>query len=315
MDVLLLIVSICLIVAGADWLVVGASSIARKAGVSEFVIGLTIVGFGTSCPELVVSLTGAFHGNADVAVGNVVGSNIFNVLFILGLTALLFPVTMTESNRRKDIPVTLAVTAVLLLFGMSSTLLGLGRGDNLSRAEGVFFLVLFAGYLYESFKGAAPDTDTDGKVMKMYAAILLSVTGLAFLVGGGELFVNSAVKIARSLGVSDKFIAVTILAGGTSLPELATSVVAAARHKDRLALGNILGSNVFNILFILGCSSIVTPLSFAGMTLVDAVAIMLSCILLLIWAYTGSRCRIDRWEGSLMLLCFIGYYVFLFIRG
>ncbi|MGM9743368.1 MAG: sodium:calcium antiporter [Candidatus Cryptobacteroides sp.] len=126
MDVLLLIVSICLIVAGADWLVAGASSMARKAGVSEFVIGLTIVGFGTSCPELVVSLTGAFHGNADVAVGNVVGSNIFNVLFILGITALLFPVTMTESNRRKDIPVTLAVTIVLLLFGMSSTLLGLG---------------------------------------------------------------------------------------------------------------------------------------------------------------------------------------------
>ncbi|MGM9737032.1 MAG: calcium/sodium antiporter [Candidatus Cryptobacteroides sp.] len=315
MELLLLIVSLGLIVAGAEWLVAGASSIARKAGISEFVIGLTIVGFGTSCPELVVSLTGAIQGNADVAVGNVVGSNIFNVLFILGITSLMFPVTMTESNRKKDIPVTLIVTLLLIAFGMSSTLLGLGRGDNLTRAEGVLFLLLFAGYLFESFRSADRTPDTDGKVMKMYSAVLLSIAGLAALIGGGELFVDSAVKIARSLGVSDKFIAVTILAGGTSLPELATSVVAAARHKDRLALGNILGSNVFNILFILGCSSLVTPLSLAGMTIVDAAVILLSCVLLLIWAYTGKRCRIDRWEGAVMLLCFIGYYAFLFVRG
>ena len=315
MDVVLLIVSLGLIVAGADWLVAGSSSIARKAGISEFVIGLTIVGFGTSCPELVVSLTGAFQGNADVAVGNVVGSNIFNVLFILGLTSLLFPVTMTESNRKKDIPVALVVTAVLILSGMSSSLLGIGRGDNLTRIEGVLFLLLFAGYLFESFHGEDRTPDTDGKVMKMPAAVLLSLVGLGALIAGGELFVDSAVKIAHCLGVSDKFIAVTILAGGTSLPELATSVVAAARHKDRLALGNILGSNVFNILFILGCSSLVTPLSFAGMTIADAAAILLSCVLLLIWAYTGKRCRIDRWEGAVMLLCFIGYYAFLFARG
>lgn len=315
MDVVLLIASLGLIVAGAEWLVAGASSIARKAGISEFVIGLTIVGFGTSCPELVVSLTGAFQGNADVAVGNVVGSNIFNVLFILGITSLMFPVTMTESNRKKDIPVTLIVTVLLIAFGMSSTLFGLGRADNLTRAEGVLFLLLFTGYLFGSFRNADRTPETDGKVMKMYAAVLLSIAGLAALIGGGELFVDSAVKIARSLGVSDKFIAVTILAGGTSLPELATSVVAAAHHKDRLALGNVLGSNVFNILFILGCSSLVTPLSLAGMTIVDAAVILLSCVLLLIWAYTGKRCRIDRWEGIVMLLCFIGYYAFLFVRG
>ncbi|MDD6254220.1 MAG: calcium/sodium antiporter [Bacteroidales bacterium] len=315
MDVVLLIASLGLIVAGAEWLVAGASSIARKAGISEFVIGLTIVGFGTSCPELVVSLTGAFQGNADVAVGNVVGSNIFNVLFILGITSLMFPVTMTESNRKKDIPVTLIVTVLLIAFGMSSTLFGLGRADNLTRAEGVLFLLLFTGYLFGSFRNADRTPETDGKVMKMYAAVLLSIAGLAALIGGGELFVDSAVKIARSLGVSDKFIAVTILAGGTSLPELATSVVAAAHHKDRLALGNVLGSNVFNILFILGCSSLVTPLSLAGMTIVDAAVILLSCVLLLIWAYTGKRCRIDRWEGVVMLLCFIGYYAFLFVRG
>lgn len=315
MDVVLLIASLGLIVAGAEWLVAGASSIARKAGISEFVIGLAIVGFGTSCPELVVSLTGAFQGNADVAVGNVVGSNIFNVLFILGITSLMFPVTMTESNRKKDIPVTLIVTVLLIAFGMSSTLFGLGRADNLTRAEGVLFLLLFTGYLFGSFRNADRTPETDGKVMKMYAAVLLSIAGLAALIGGGELFVDSAVKIARSLGVSDKFIAVTILAGGTSLPELATSVVAAAHHKDRLALGNVLGSNVFNILFILGCSSLVTPLSLAGMTIVDAAVILLSCVLLLIWAYTGKRCRIDRWEGVVMLLCFIGYYAFLFVRG
>ena len=240
MDILLLLVGLGLIVLGADWLVDGATAIARKAGVSEFVIGLTIVGFGTSCPELVVNLTGAMQGNADIAIGNVVGSNIFNILFILGLTAFLMPVSMTEANRRRDIPITLSASLLLICCGMSSTLFG--------------------------------------------------------------------------LGVSDKFIAITVLAGGTSFPELATCIVAAARHKDQLALGNILGSNVFNILLILGCSSVITPLSFSGMSLVDAAALIISCLMLLLWAYTGRKCRIDRWEGALMLLAFAAYYYYLFTK-
>ena len=316
MDILLLLVGLGLIVLGADWLVDGASAIARRAGVSEFVIGLTIVGFGTSCPELVVSLTGAIQGNADIAIGNVIGSNIFNAFFILGLTALLRPVSMTEANRRRDIPITLFISLLLICCGMSKTLFGIGTADSVSRIEGVVFLLIFSIYLWYCFRFDAEEQADNGeqKQMKLLLAIFAVAAGLAGLIFGGELFVDSATALARSLGVSDKFIAITVLAGGTSFPELATCIVAAAKHKDQLALGNILGSNVFNILLILGCSSIITPLSFAGMNLVDAAALILSCIMLLLWAYTGRKCRIDRWEGALMLLAFALYYYYLFTK-
>ena len=316
MTIILLLVGLGLIVLGADWLVDGASAIARKAGVSEFVIGLTIVGFGTSCPELVVSLTGAIQGNADISIGNVIGSNIFNVLFILGITALLMPVSMTEENRKRDIPLTLAASVILVLFGMNKTLLGIGNADSLSRLEGIGFLLLFAAYMFFCFK-FDPKEQTDmseQKRMKLPLAILAVAAGLAGLIFGGELFVDSATALARRLGVSDRFIAITILAGGTSLPELATCIVAAARHKDQLALGNILGSNVFNILLILGCSSVITPLSFQGMSLVDAGVLIASCVMLLLWAYSGRKCRIDRWEGALMLLFIAAYYYYLFVK-
>ena len=314
MTIILLLAGLGLIVLGADWLVDGASAIARKAGVSEFVIGLTIVGFGTSCPELVVSLTGAIQGNADIAIGNVIGSNIFNALFILGITAVILPVSMTDENRKRDIPVTLAVSVILVLSGMSKTLFGIGATDALTRVEGIGFLILFAAYLYFCLKFDSKDqTDMpEQKQMKLPMAIFAVTAGLAGLIFGGDLFVDSATELARRLGVSDKFIAITILAGGTSFPELATCIVAAARHKDQLALGNILGSNVFNILLILGCSSVITPLSFGGMSLVDAGILIVSCLLLLLWAYSGSKCRIDRWEGALMLLVFAAYYCYLF---
>ena len=317
MTIIWLLVGLGLIVLGADWLVEGASSLARKAGVSEFVIGLTIVGFGTSCPELVVSLTGALEGNADVAVGNVLGSNIFNVLFILGLTALLCPVSMTADNRKRDIPETLLVTLLFLGFGMCHSLFGIGEADGLSRWEGALFLIVFALYIFVSFRRGKPsegEQAAESKPRKLWMAILLVVAGLAGLIFGGNLFVDSATALARMLGVSDKFIAVTILAGGTSLPELATSLVAALKGRDQLALGNILGSNVFNILLILGASALITPLSFASVTYVDALVLLLSVALLLLWAYTGRRERIDRWEGALMLLLFGAYYYYLFIN-
>ena len=316
MTIILLLVGLGLIVLGADWLVDGASAIARRLGVSEFVIGLTIVGFGTSCPELVVSLTGAIQGNADVTIGNVIGSNIFNALFILGVTAVILPVSMTDSNRKRDIPLTLASSVILVLFGMSKTLLGIGDVDALSRVEGIAFLLLFCVYLYSCFKFDSKELAdmTEPKQRKLPLAIFAVAAGLAGLIFGGELFVDSATDIARRLGVSDKFIAITILAGGTSFPELATCIVAAAKHKDQLALGNILGSNVFNILLILGCSSVITPLSFGGMSLVDAGILIVSCLLLLLWAYSGSKCRIDRWEGAVMLLVFAAYYCYLFVK-
>ena len=316
MTIILLLVGLGLIVLGADWLVDGASAIARRLGVSEFVIGLTIVGFGTSCPELVVSLTGAIQGNADISIGNVIGSNIFNALFILGVTAVILPVSMTDSNRKRDIPVTLATSVILVLFGMSKTLLGIGDRDALSRVEGIAFLLLFCVYLYSCFKFDSKELADmpEHKQRKLPLAICAVAAGLAGLIFGGELFVDSATDIARRLGVSDKFIAITILAGGTSFPELATCIVAAAKHKDQLALGNILGSNVFNILLILGCSSVITPLSFEGMSLVDVGILIASCVLLLLWAYSGRKCRIDRWEGAVMLLVFAAYYCFLFVK-
>ncbi len=316
MTIVLLLVGLGLIVLGADWLVDGASGIARKAGVSEFVIGLTIVGFGTSCPELVVSLTGAFQGNADIAVGNVMGSNIFNTLFILGLTSLIVPVAMTDANRRRDIPLTLIVTALFIVSGLSRSLFGIGAEDSLARWEGVIFLLIFTAYIFRSFRSSDPDSvQENGKSSRSLAiAIIMTIAGLAGLVGGGELFVRSATSLARQIGVSDKFIAVTVLAGGTSLPELATSLVAALKGRDQLALGNILGSNVFNILLILGASALVTPLSFASVTPVDASVLLLSALVLLLWAYTGRRLRIDRWEGGVMLALFAAYYVYLFYK-
>ena len=311
-NILLLLVGLGLVVLGADWLVNGASSIARRAGISEFVIGLTIVGFGTSCPELVVSLTGAIEGNSDIYVGNVVGSNIFNVLFILGLTAMVLPVGMTDKNRRIDIPITLGVTILLIILGITGSM----SGPVISRWEGVLMLLVFSVYLFYCFKSDSKDefSETQRATLSITKSIALTLTGLAGLIFGGDLFVDSATALARQIGVSDKFIAVTILAGGTSLPELATSLVAAIKGKEQLALGNILGSNVFNAMMILGLSSVITPLSFASMTIVDIITLVLSAVLLLIWAYTGRKNRIDRREGAAMLLCYVAYNVFLFSR-
>lgn len=312
LTLLILIVGLALIVFGADWLVEGASSIARKAGISEFVIGLTIVGFGTSCPELVVSLTGALAGSSDISAGNVIGSNIFNTLLILGLTAIVAPITITPKNKRRDIPMTIGVTILFLLCGMSHTLFGLGGYDGISRIEGIIFLVLFCAYIFLCFKtGSADEAEEGGKQLKLAAAIALVLAGLAGLIAGGKLFVNSATEIAKMLGISEKFIAVTILAGGTSLPELATCVVAAAKKKGQLALGNILGSNIFNILLILGCSAVVHPLHFAGINLVDMGVLLLSSLLVFTSAYTGRKDMVDRFDGSILLLCEVAYMAWL----
>lgn len=309
LQILWLLVGLALIVFGADWLVDGASAIARKVGISEFVIGLTIVGFGTSCPELVVSLTGAIQGNADISVGNVIGSNIFNTLLILGMTAVIAPVAVTRSNSRRDIPIVVLVTFLFAFFCVS--------GSEIKRWEGVVFLLIFIAYMVYCFKtddGNSSREAAEVKVRNIWIAILLVAAGLGGLILGGQLFVNNATAIARALGVSDKFIAITLLAGGTSLPELATCIVAAAKKKDQLALGNVLGSNVFNILLILGASAVVTPLSTLAITWVDLAVILLSVVMVWLWTYTGKRYKIDRWEAILMLLCFAGYYTWLFLK-
>ena len=315
LQIILLIVGLSLVVLGAEWLVNGASSIARRFGVSEFVIGLTIVGFGTSMPELVVSVTGSIEGLSDVSIGNVVGSNIFNTLLILGLTAVLVPVSITRDNKQRDIPIALVATLLLELLGMRHTLFGIGSSDGITRWGGILFLVIFAGYVVFCFKNNKnSESDAEAKAMKLPLAVLLSLLGIGCLIGGGQLFVDSATSVARSLGVTEKFIAITILAGGTSLPELVTCVVAALKYKNQLALGNVLGSNVFNILLILGASATIHPITFGNINLFDMSVLLLSVLFLWLFAKTGKGSQISRVEGLLLLALFAAYYVYLFIK-
>lgn len=315
-ECLLLIVGLALVVLGAEFLVDGASSIAKRFGVSDFVIGLTIVGMGTSAPELVVSFIGALQGNGDIAIGNVVGSNIFNVFMILGATALILPMDITPMNRKKDIPLNIAITLIFIALGMSRTLFGIGD-DVLGRLDGAILLVLFAAYIYMCFRfdtANQSENNENEKVIKPALAAVLIVAGLAGLVFGGRMFVNSATSIAKMLNVSDKLIAITILAGGTSMPELVTCIVAAFKKKGQLALGNILGSNVFNILLILGGSALIHPLSMAGMSYVDLGALLLSA--LVIWAsiHTNKKNQLDRADGLLLLILEAAYMTFLIIK-
>ena len=314
LEILLLVLGLALVVGGAEFLVDGASSIARKIGISEFVIGLTIVGMGTSAPEMVVSFMGAAEGNADISAGNVLGSNIFNSMLILGLTALIMPMAITPSNKKQDIPVNIFATVLLICLALKNTLFGVGS-DALTRVDGAIFLALFIAYMSRSFFKGRGETQEESqeKTYGIAPAILMVAGGLAALIYGGNLFVNSATHIAKLLGVSDKFIAITLLAGGTSLPELATCVVAAAKKKGQLALGNILGSNIFNILLILGGSALIHPLSFADINLVDVGVLALSAVLIWTAAYTGKKNLMDRFDGSIMLLCGIAYYVWLFL--
>ena len=313
-QVLLLLAGLFLIVKGADWLVDGASGVARRFGLSEFVIGLTIVGMGTSAPEMVVSFIGAFHGNADIAIGNVVGSNIMNTLLILGVTALILPMTVTPSNKKRDIPINIFITGLLIVLGLEFTLFKFGT-DGLGRWDGGILIAIFLLYMWMSFKGNKPEKEeSPAKQRSIWLCLLMIIAGLAGLVVGGNLFVDNATEIAQALGVSDKFIAITILAGGTSMPELATCVVAAAKKKGQLALGNIIGSNVFNILLILGGSAIITPLSFDGMNYVDLGILLLSALALAAALVIGKKDQIDRLDGGLFVAIWASYMAYLMIN-
>lgn len=311
LQILILLGGLALILFGANWLVDGSSSIAKRFGISEFVIGLTIVGIGTSTPEMVVSFLSAFQRKADMAIGNIVGSNIFNTLMILGVTALIAPLTITKSNLKKDIPLNIFVTVLLILLGMNFTIFGLGQ-DQLSRIDGAILLAIFAWYLYTSFKSDTADEDGEGiKEYKTGISVLLIVAGLGSLIAGGKLFVNSATELAKMFGVSDKFIAITVMAAGTSMPELATCAVAALKGRGQLALGNVLGSNISNILLILGGSALICPLSFGGMTYVDLGMVLVSAIFILASAYMFKKKQLDRFEGIVLLLMEAGYMWYL----
>ena len=314
MDILMLIIGLALILLGANYLVDGASAIAKKAGLSDFIIGMTIVGIGTSTPEMVVSFASAIKGNADIAVGNVLGSNIFNTLMILGITALFYPIRLTSNNVKKDIPFALLAAFVLCTFGCS-TWLDNTTVNTISRVGGILLLSLFGVFMaytiYSSSSNQAADTPDNSqgsiKATPVWKAILMVLGGLCGLVFGGDMFVNSASAIARSLGVSDAVIAVTIVAGGTSMPELASCLVAAFKKNTDQALGNVIGSNVSNIFLILGGSATIHPLVMSGTKPLDLITLMIASLLVFIFAFTFKKKQIDRIEGALLVCIYIGF--------
>ena len=324
MDILLLLIGLALILAGANFLTDGSAALAQRFRVPEFIIGLTIVAVGTSTPELVVSVLSAIAGKSDVAIGNVVGSNIFNVFLILGICALIRPLPLTAGNIRRDIPFGVA-TSLLLLFLAMDSWYNTGAIDRIGRLDGVLMLVIYVLLMLYTIRstgrtaipepaaGSAQGVATDGSCRPMagWLMALMIVGGLAGLIFGGELFLDNATALARRMGVSDSLIAITLVAGGTSLPELASSVVSLLKGKSDMALGNVIGSNIANILLILGLSSTIHPLTMGGISVVDLLVVLLSAVLLFLAAFTFRRRAVDRWEGALFLLIYAAYIGYL----
>ncbi|MBQ2024550.1 MAG: calcium/sodium antiporter [Alistipes sp.] len=302
---ILLVVGFTLITFGANWLTNGASAIAKRLHISEFIIGMTIVAVGTSLPELTVSLASAFSGSADMAIGNVVGSNIFNTLFILGICALFSPVVFSRNNIRIDTPICILVSLTLLVMLI---------GGTLSRIEGIILLLLYIVAMFISFKTNKPeenDEEDNDEKFSWVKSLLMLIGGLVALIYGADTTLNSAVEIARHFNISERIIAITLLAGGTSLPELAASLTAAAKGRGALALGNIIGSNIANILLILGSCSTILPLTMNGITTIDLLVMVGSSVLLLLSALLHGQRRITRAEGVIFLAAYIGYIYYL----
>ena len=309
MEYIILIASLAGIVFGADYLVAGAVSIAKKYQVSDFVIGAAIVGVGTSMPEFVVSFLGALNGNADVAIGNVVGSNIFNVLGIAGVTALCFPIAIDKKNMKFEIPLCIGVSILLTILAFNFFD---GSPASVSRVDGLLLLAGFVLFMWYSFSRDRKNKNTNTvdveKTIPLWIAVIKVVGGLVLLITSCDLFVDNAVLIAKSFGVNDAFISLTLIACGTSLPELAASVAAAVKKNTEMALGNIIGSNIFNITLILGISSQVMPLTSSGITSTDYYVMIAAAILPLIMGLKG---KIGRISGLLMIVCFVIYNCYL----
>lgn len=310
LNVLFILVGIVLVLWGADRLTDGAVAVAEKMKMPQIVIGLTIVAMGTSMPEFCVSLVSALKGTTDLAVGNIVGSNIFNTLLIVGVSAWVAPMTILKSTVRKDIPFALFASVILLVMCLDG---------NISRLDAGILFVLFLVFMYVTLKGAkTKDDDTTAKTdsiednkkpMATWLSIVWIIVGLACLIGGSNLFVEGATKVAEHIGVSEAVIGLTIVAGGTSLPELATSVVSARKGNSGIAIGNVLGSNVFNILAILGVTGVITPIHLQGITMLDLSMMVVST--LLVWFFSFTKYKIARWEGIVLTIVFIGYMVVL----
>ena len=309
-QIILFLVGLALVVFGADYLVEGASAVARKFGLSEFVIGLTIVGMGTSAPEMVVSFIGAAQGNADIALGNVVGSNIFNLMVVCGVTAIITPLFIKKESLRREFPFSILCAAVLMVFGLI--------GGEVNRIEGIVLLLMFGGFLAytvistKKARNAFAAEKADDKIMPMWQCLLFIVCGGTAIAFGGRMVVNSASEIARPFGLSDNVIGLTIVALGTSLPELFTSIVAAKHGEVDIALGNVIGSNIFNILFVLGIATTISPISFMMTNTIDCIALIAMSLIVMIFCWTKQT--LQRWEGAVMAAAYTAYIVYITLR-
>ena len=300
LNIFFIVIGIVLVLWGADRLTDGAVAVAEKMKMPQIVIGLTIVAMGTSMPEFCVSLISALKGTSDLAVGNIVGSNIFNTLLIVGVSALVAPMSIMKTTVRKDIPFALVASALLLIMCLD---------EDISRIDAAILFVMFLIFMYITLRGAkaqgADVEEKEKKPMATWLSVVWILVGLACLIGGSNLFVDGATAVATKLGVSEAVIGLTIVAGGTSLPELATSVVSARKGNSGIAIGNVLGSNVFNILAILGLTGVITPMTLKGITMTDLSMMVISIIL--IWLFSFTKYKIGRWEGAILTVVFVGY--------
>lgn len=323
-DIVWLIVGLVLILTGANFLTDGASAVAKKFGLTDLVIGLTVVAFGTSAPELVISVMASADGNPELAVGNVIGSNIFNILAIIGITAMVRPIAIKKSVMTTEIPMVVLSSVIILILG-SSVVLDHTQANIISRVEGLLLLIFFLLFMRYTFATArnTPDAGSDPqaadtnklKNIKMWQAIVFIIGGLAALIWGGNKFVQGASAIASGLGVSEAVIGLTIVAIGTSLPELATSIVAALKNEPGLAIGNVIGSNIFNIFMVLGTAAVVKPLPFGNINYVDLWVLTGASLMFMIFGWFFKKRIITRAEGTIMAICYILYMSWLVINA
>ncbi len=311
---LLLLLGFAILIKGADFLVNGASSVAKKYGISNLAIGLTVVAFGTSMPELIVSLMAVINGQNDASFGNVIGSGNFNILFILGVTGIIYPLVVQKSTVKYEIPISLFAAAILFLLVNDGMLWG-AEANMLSRLDSIILLLFFGLFLLYTYRtmSNASDLGEEGqvKIYSMPVSLGLFGIGLAMLIGGGKLVVNNAISIAHYYGLSERLIGLTILAIGTSLPELATSAVAAYRKNTDIAIGNVIGSNIFNIFFILGTTGVINPIAYNTTLNLDIYILLASTVVLMIFMFTLSQRKLDRWEAIILLLGYVVYTAFL----
>lgn len=324
LNILLILVGLAMILYGANWLTDGGSTVAKRFGIGELVIGLTVVAFGTSAPELVISVVSAMKGSGGLAIGNVVGSNIFNVLFIVGVVALIRPIKVDRDSMTTELPLTVLASVALLVCANGSLLDGDGT-DGLSRVDGLLLLLFFMIFMRHTFNIArrGDDADTGSGTMsavtvrgkELASGVGKILVGLAGLIWGGDIFVDNASALASLLGVSDAVIGLTVVAVGTSLPELATSVVAAVKGQSGLAIGNVVGSCIFNIFLVLGASAAIHPLTMGGIGNFEILTMTGSAVLFWLFGWIIRRRTITRAEGAVMVACFVAYTVALIMRA